>query len=220
MNITVIGATGMVGSRVAREADRRGHRLTTTSRRSLPGPGLPPTTMHVTLDAQDRRAVRRALHAADLAVMSVRPPAGHEASLATMTGAILDAAASTGTRLLVVGGAGPLRSPRDPRLLVRDDPSYVPAQYRPIAAASSAQLDACFAHPHTAWAYLSPPALLEPGERTGAYRRGTTTLLVDADGTSRISAEDLAVAVLDEVERPGTDRHFTVARIEHGPEPT
>lgn len=58
--------------------------------------------------------------------------------------------------------------------------------------------------------YLSSPAILEPGNRTGAYRRGTT-LLTAADGSSQISAEDLAVAALDEVEDPGTERHFTVA---------
>lgn len=214
MNLVIIGATGMVGTRVAREADRRGHRLTTTSRQSAPGPELPSTATHVTVDAEDRNAVERVLDPAEVGVVSVRPPAGAEASLATMTATVLDAAASTGTRLLIVGGASPLRSPRGPRLLVLDDPCYVPEQYKAIAAASAAQLDVCLGHPHPAWTYLSPPALLEPGERTGTYRRGTTTLLTGAHGTSRISAEDLAVAVLDELERPGTDRHFTVAEIE------
>lgn len=214
MNVVIIGATGMVGTRVALEAGRRGHRLTTTSRHSPPGTDLPSTTTHVTLDADDRDAVKRVLGPADVGVVSVRPPAGAEATLATMTASILDAAASTSTNLLVIGGASPLRSPRDPRLLVLDDPAYVPEQYKTIATASAAQLDVCLGHPHAASTYLSPPALLEPGERTGTYRRGTTTLLTDADGTSRISAEDLAIAVLDELERPGTDRHFTVAQVE------
>jgi hypothetical protein len=34
---------------------------------------------------------------------------------------------------------------------------------------------------------------------------------VDEAGRSRISVEDLSVAVLDEVENPGGVRHFTVA---------
>ncbi|GAB3116661.1 hypothetical protein GCM10027055_26570 [Janibacter alkaliphilus] len=68
--------------------------------------------------------------------------------------------------------------------------------------------------PDAAWAYLSPPALLEPGTRTGRYRRGTTTLLTAQDGKSWISAEDLAVAVVDELEQPGADRHITVAAAE------
>ena len=61
------------------------------------------------------------------------------------------------------------------------------------------------------WAYLSPAALLEPGERTGAYRLDGDDLVVGADGTSRISMEDLAVALLDEAERPRHHRaRFTV----------
>lgn len=215
MNVTIIGATGMVGSRVAIEATRRGHQLTTTSQSSRPSPDLPAGTVHVTLDANDPDAVARVLEPADVAVVSIRPPVGEEASLAATTATIFDAAAATGTRLLLVGGAGPLRSPRDPYTYVLDDRLYVPEQYRAIAAASSAQLEACVAHQHPDWTYISPPAVLEPGERTGAYRRGTTTLLVDADGASRISAEDFAVAVLDELEQPGADRHFTVAETAH-----
>ncbi|MFC3454356.1 hypothetical protein [Amycolatopsis speibonae] len=76
------------------------------------------------------------------------------------------------------------------------------------AAAGTAQLQACEAHAGDC-VYLSPPAILEPGVRTGAYRRGTTTILAAADGSSRISAEDLAVAIVDELENPGRDRHFT-----------
>jgi putative NADH-flavin reductase len=61
------------------------------------------------------------------------------------------------------------------------------------------------------WAYLSPPALLEPGERTGGYRLGADELLVDAEGNSAISMEDVAVALLDEAERPKHHRtRFTV----------
>ncbi|MGW1745760.1 hypothetical protein ACWCRD_09100 [Streptomyces sp. NPDC002092] len=48
---------------------------------------------------------------------------------------------------------------------------------------------------HASHVCLSPPALLEPGVRTGRYRRGTDTLLIGADGRTWISAEDLAVAV-------------------------
>ena len=56
------------------------------------------------------------------------------------------------------------------------------------------------------------PAVLEPGRRSGSYRIGEDELLVDAEGASRISVEDLAVALLDEVERPRHHRaRFTVA---------
>lgn len=111
----------------------------------------------------------------------------------------------------MIGGAGPLSSPDDPGRLVLDDPRYVPQQWRTIARASVDQLTACASHGANS-TYLSPPAVLEPGTRTGTYRRGGTELLVDADGASRISAEDLAVAVVDEIENPQPEvPHFTVA---------
>lgn len=46
-----------------------------------------------------------------VAVSAVRPRAGEEASVPETTTALLDAAAETGTVLLLVGGAGPLSSP-------------------------------------------------------------------------------------------------------------
>ncbi|MDG4861180.1 NADH-flavin reductase, partial [Streptomyces sp. T-3] len=120
-------------------------------------------------------------------------------------------AATAATPLLVVGGAGPLRSPDRPELPIADNREYVPAEWRAIAVASTDQLEACRRHLGAEWTYLSPPALLAPGERTGTYRRGTDTLLVAPGGRSRISAEDLAVAVLDELENPSGLRHLTVA---------
>jgi uncharacterized protein len=95
---------------------------------------------------------------------------------------------------------------------VLDDPRFLPAAARPIALACVAQLAACRAETRADWTYLSPPANLGPGERTGAYRIGGDELLVDSAGNSAISMEDLAVALLDEVEQPRHHRaRFTVA---------
>ncbi len=61
-------------------------------------------------------------------------------------------------------------------------------------------------------AMLSPPVSIEvDGARTGSFRSGDDTLITDAQGASRISAADLAVAVVDEVEQPRHPRRrFTV----------
>lgn len=194
----------MVGSRVVTEALRRGHDVTAVFRSRLPV--VPEGVRAVRGDATDRDLLDDILSGVDGVVAATRPRPGEESTVGPATRALLDAAHATRTRIIVVGGAGPLRSP-DGSKLVLDDDRYVPAHIRPIAAASVHQLDVCRAHPAD-WVYLSPPALLEPGERTGTYRRGTDVLLTDP---SRISAEDLAVAVLDELVNPGTDRHFTVA---------
>ncbi|MET7342339.1 NAD(P)H-binding protein [Streptomyces sp. NPDC005547] len=208
MRIAVIGAAGMAGSRVVTEAANRGHAVLAVYRSSRPD-ALPPGTTATGGDADDTEAMSALFDGVDAVVAATRPPVGREHTIAATTTALLDAAAKTGTRILVIGGAGPLEVPGHAGRRVVDDPAYVPPQWRTVAAASTAQLAACRAHAAD-WTYLSPPAVLEPGPRTGAYRRGATTLLTAGDGASRISAEDLAVAVLDELEVPRGERHFTV----------
>ncbi|MGV9627389.1 EamA family transporter [Streptomyces sp. NPDC003487] len=208
LTIAVLGATGMVGSRVIAEARSRGHRVLALSRKPV---NEEPHVTPVPVDAADPSALREALTGADAVVVTVRTFPADAAFLTTTTRTVLDAAAERGIRVLVVGGAGALRSPGDDDLLVADNPAYVPDEYRAVAAAGVAQLATCREHESADWVYLSPPARLEPGPRTGHYRRGTDTLLTAPDGTSRISAEDLAVAILDELENGGTDRHITVA---------
>nr|ANO42488.1 hypothetical protein A8713_035105 [Streptomyces sp. SAT1] len=220
--IAVLGGTGMVGSRVVAEATARGHRVLALARKP---PREVPGSTPVTVDATDADALRTALSGSagsagpggvDAVVLSVRTEPADEEFLVGVTRTVLDAAVPLGARVLVVGGAGALRSPGTPGLRVADDPAHVPAAFRPVAAAGVAQLRACRAHTGAGWVYLSPPATLEPGARTGRYRRGTDTLLTDADGRSWISAEDLAVAVLDELEHPGPDRHITAVHRDPG----
>ncbi len=206
MKITVVGAAGMAGSRIVAEALNRGHRVTAVLRRSR-GDTLPPAVTTVQGDATDIKLMTQLFADADAVVSATRGDPGREDTITSTTTALLDAAATAGTRIVVVGGSAPLRAPGGG--LTFDHPGYVPPAVRPIAAASMAQLDACRSHAAD-WTYVSPPALLEPGTRTARYRRGGTALVVAADDSSRISAEDLAVAVLDELEKPAGERHFSV----------
>ncbi|TLG09878.1 NAD-dependent epimerase/dehydratase family protein [Nocardia cyriacigeorgica] len=208
MKITVVGAAGMAGSRIVAEAASRGHDVVAVFRTPRQV-ALPPGAVAVAGEASDRELMSGFFAGVDAVVAATRPAPGQENTVTATTTALLDAAEAAGTRILVVGGAAPLRVPGHPDRIVLDDTDYVPAHIRPIAAASVAQLEACRAH-RADWTYLSPPALLEPGTRTGQYRRGTTTLLTEADGASRISAEDFAVAVLDELENRSDVQHFTV----------
>ena len=62
------------------------------------------------------------------------------------------------------------------------------------------------------WTYVSPAALIEPGERTGSYRTGGDQLLTDEAGNSRITIADYAIAIADVVESGGAvRRRITVA---------
>ena len=164
----------------------------------------------------DGEGVAGLLKDSDAAVVALRPPAGHESDLARLTTAVLDAASRNRTPLLIIGGAAPLSSPTDPSTLAIDDPTIVPPAWRDVAQASLDQFRACQAHNYKGWVYLSPPAIFAPGDATGSYRRGTTTLLRDAHGESRISPEDLALAVVDELAHPGGEQHITVVAAEAG----
>lgn len=62
------------------------------------------------------------------------------------------------------------------------------------------------------WTYISPAAMIQPGDRTGHYRVGGEQLLVDAEGNSKISIADYAVALLDRIEKQdAANRRITVA---------
>ncbi|OZM81684.1 NAD(P)-dependent oxidoreductase [Pseudonocardia sp. MH-G8] len=212
MQITVIGATGMVGRRVVAEALARGHSLTAVVRDTTRAADLPPAVRVRAGDAADVVAVACLAADQDVVVASIRPAVGSEAELVPTTQALLAGLVGSGARLLVVGGAGSLVVPGTGGL-VADDPSLVTGGYRAIALAGVQQLAACRAAPDEVdWTYLSPPAELVPGVRTRTYRRGTDELLLDTRGRSRISVEDLAVALLDEAQNPAHRRtRFTVA---------
>ena len=130
---------------------------------------------------------------------------------ATGTGprAIVDAARRFRMgRLIVVGGAGSLEVAPGRRLV--DEPDF-PAEWKDGALKTAAFLELLKTEPELNWTFLSPAAKLESGERTGRYRIGSDRLLTNAAGESRISTSDLAVALLDEVERPRHNRRrFTV----------
>jgi putative NADH-flavin reductase len=104
-------------------------------------------------------------------------------------------------RLITVSGAGSLEV--KPGVQLVDTPDFPPA-WKAMALAHRQALEvfrkAGFAE--FDWTAVSPPALIEPGTRTGHYRVGTDQLIVDAKGKSYISAEDFAVAVVDEIENP------------------
>ena len=61
------------------------------------------------------------------------------------------------------------------------------------------------------WTAISPPASIPAGQRTGKFKRGLDKLIENAKGESRISREDFAVAIVDEIEKPKHIRkRFTV----------
>ncbi|MEU5833481.1 NAD(P)H-binding protein [Streptomyces diacarni] len=215
MRIAVFGAAGNVGSRVVTEALARGHEVSAVVRDPARFPALHPGATHRVGDAADAGDVAALSTGHDLVVSATRPAPGNEEGLVLAARGLLAGLARTGVRLLLVGGAGSLTVPgTDGRVRVSDDPRYVPEEWRPIALACDEQYALLLrqAPARLDWAYVSPPALLAPGVRTGHYRLGADELLVDEAGRSALSMEDFAIALMDEAERPKHHRaRFTVA---------
>jgi putative NADH-flavin reductase len=105
-------------------------------------------------------------------------------------------------RLLMVGGAGSLEVAPGVQLI---DSGHLPAEWKPIALAHREALNVLKAS-ELDWTSLCPAAYFEPGPRTGVFRLGRDELIANAQGESRISMEDFAIALVDELERPAHSR--------------
>lgn len=201
MNIAFIGATGFIGSRLLTELTRRGHKVTAIVR----NPEKVPAGAGISArkgDVFDRDGLAALLAGHDAVISAVHFSASDAATL-------LAAVKQSGvTRYLVVGGAGSLEVAPGVKLF---DTKEFPAIYLDEARKGGAFLDLLKAETALDWTFLSPSALIQPGERTGKFRLGKDQLLVDANGNSAISAEDYATALVDELEKPAHSRQrFTV----------
>lgn len=208
MKIVILGATGRIGSHLVSEAASRGHGVRAASRNPHQH-AFPAGVEARALDVRDESALRDVVTGVDVIVVSLRAAKGSEHEIVPLTERVF--AAANDTRIFVIGGAGPLRSPGNSDVLVVDNVDLTPPPYQAVARASTEQLRLCEKHPNRSWTYLSPPQALFDGPRTGRYRRGRETLLVSAEGTSTISHADIAVAALDDLEEPSNERWFTVA---------
>jgi uncharacterized protein len=211
MKIAVIGATGFVGSAILREALERGHEVTAIVRhpeKVRPHPKLRPHKA----DVQKEDEIARSVAGHDAVISAFNPGwTNPDIYNEQVKGArsIINGVKKAGVkRLLFVGGAGSLEV--KPGVQSVDLPEF-PAEYKQGALATREALNLLRKEPSLDWSFLSPSADLFPGQRTGKFRLGTDQLLADAQGESRISVEDYAMAMIDEVEKPKHMRlRFTV----------
>lgn len=192
MKIALFGATGMVGSRIASEATSRDHEVTALSR-STGG------------DLADADAVRTAAADHDVIVSATGPSRTGESHQPWLDAVGTLIASAGDTRVLFVGGAGSLLTPDGTRLL---DTDGFPEEYKAEATSGAAALDLFRAAPASLdWTFVSPAPAIAPGERTGRYATA-----LDTPAGDFVSAEDYAVALVDELEQPQHRRQrFTVA---------
>ncbi|MGW4248061.1 NAD(P)-dependent oxidoreductase, partial [Nocardia sp. NPDC004722] len=166
MQITVFGASGDAGSRIVTEALERGHRVRAVARHADRLRDLPEQVEVWTADAADPAQVEKAAAGSEVVISATRPVEGREHELAEVAAALLEGLADSGTRLLVIGGAGSLTAPGS-ALTLAEQPDF-PAFLAPIAEGGARQLAVFRTTAHDVnWTYISPGALFEPGERTG-----------------------------------------------------
>jgi putative NADH-flavin reductase len=212
LNIVVFGGTGNIGQRIVKEALSRGATVTVvvrdTAGTSLPSdPKLTLVKGDVLDEADDARLFKGAT--AVVCAVSFRkpqpdPPAYRKAAVALVTA--LRGAGARAPHLIFVGGAGSLEV--KPGVLVVDS---IPAAYRGEVMGQKDALDYFRTVTDVPWTYFSPAGSIAPGTRTGQFRLGGDHLVVDAKGDSRISMEDYAVAVLDEIQKPAhLQQRFTI----------
>ncbi|UXT22701.1 NAD(P)-dependent oxidoreductase [Agrobacterium tumefaciens] len=198
--IALIGASGNAGSRILKELSDRGHHVTAIARNPEKIASLP-NVVAKRGDVFDQAGLSELLKGHDAVISSVHFTASDPATL-------IEAVRASGVqRYLVVGGAGSLEIAPGQRVV--DLPDF-PAAYKAEATKGAEFLDILKQEKQLDWTFLSPSAEFVPGERTGKFRIGKDNLLSNDKG-SRISFEDYAIALVDEIEKPQHSRQrFTV----------
>jgi uncharacterized protein len=212
VKVILIGASGKAGSRILHELQSRGHDVTAVVRNVEK---LPVGVKKQPDDLSTNGTIRETISGADALVSAYSAPPNDPDQLISVTARLVDAVGKAGIpRFLMVGGAACLEIAPGMTALAS---GYLPKEWVPEATAHWKSLELLKASKIN-WTYLSPSAFFEAGECTGKFRLGTTSLIVDETvkspipfGNSRISFEDYAIALVDELERPAHVRaHFTV----------
>jgi len=199
MKIAVLGASGWIGNHIAQEAQSRGHEVIALVRdpSRLELSNVDVRTLNL-LDAQ--LDLTQAISDVDAVIASVGGRAAGNHDIVKQTALkLLDALpAADVPRLLWVGGAGSLEVAPNVKLVTVPD---FPEEYKGEALAQGEALEVFQeSNSELNWTFVSPAAEIFPGEKLSKYRTGGDQLLTDADGNSKISVADYAIAMVDELE--------------------
>lgn len=202
-NVTVIGATGFVGSQVVKELLSRGYKVNALARdtsklESSDG------VFKMNVDVNDADKLSEALKGSDAVISAFNAGWTNPTIYDDYTkGAksIEQAVELSGVkRFIVVGGAGSLFTPNGTQIV--DTPDF-PAEIKPGAEAARDYLNEIKKNTILDWTFFSPAPEMHQGtsgERKGIYRVGLENPVVDENGRSVLSVEDVAVALVDELE--------------------
>ncbi len=231
MKIALIGASGFVGKALTRELLDRHHEVTAIVRHpealeaevagaksgggagASSGEGL----LHVVKgDVFQPDQIAALVKGHDVVISAYNPgwtnPAIYQEFISGSE-AIQAAVKKAGVkRFIVIGGGGSLYIAPDMQLV--DSPQF-PAEYKAGAQGARDYLNILKKEQDLDWTFFSPAILMNhdtSGVRKGHYRTGLENPVFDEKGQSILSVEDLAMAIVDEVEKPKfIKKRFTAA---------
>lgn len=212
MKLAIIGATGFVGSAVLQEALQQGHDVTAIVRHPEKLAAHPSLTAKA-VSVFDEAALADVLRGHDAVISAYNPGwTNPDIQSQMIEGSVHIVNATKQAKvpsLLVVGGAGSLEVA--PGVQLVDTPQF-PAEWKEGALGAREVLNQLKNEKELNWRFISPAVFLEPGKRTGQFRYGDDAVLFNDDQPARISVEDLAVAIVEEIAAPRyNQRRFTVA---------
>jgi putative NADH-flavin reductase len=201
MKIAVFAASGRIGSHIVTEALNRGHDVTAVVRHPEKFTMIHDHLKVAKGDLFNSQDVETGAFDQDAVVCAYSNTSGAPASTIVELAIPLIKGLKQAhvKRLVIVGGAGSLEV--SPGLQLVDTPNF-PTEYKSVALAHRDALKLYQNETDLDWTYVSPSAETAPGERTGKFRIGSNQLLLDAEGKSFITMDDLAVAIIDEIENP------------------
>jgi len=191
-NIALIGASGNIGSKITQELLSRGYNVTAIARnpekveaseRVTPVAGdiLQPQQLAETLKGHD----------AVICAASFIPNESEK---------LLEAIRLSGVnRYLMVGGAASLLN--EDGIKVWETLEGLPDGVMNYIHEGMRALDLLKEADDFDWTFLSPAVVIGPGERTGKFRLGKDNVVADDNGESKISYDDYAIALVDELEQ-------------------
>lgn len=193
--IAVVAANGKAGQLIVREAVERGNDVTAFVR-------------------SKNRTVAENVVVKDIMDLTPKDLVGFDAVVdafgawtpetlpqhSTTLAHLCDILSGTGTRLLVVGGAGSLYVNPEHTMTVSETPDF-PEMFKPLASAMAKALSDLRERDDVRWTYISPAGDFQAeGERTGEYILAGEELTLNDRNESIISYADYAIAMVDEIE--------------------
>ena len=213
--VAVIGATGFVGTQVVKELANRGYFVNALARNTSKIEESE-NVKAVNADIYNTTELSEILKGND-AVISAFNPGWTNPNIFEdfLKGAesIEKAVEESGVkRFITVGGAGSLYIAENLQLI--DTPEF-PAEIKPGAEAARQYLEMIKKNENLDWTFFSPAIEMHQGTagvRKGTYRTALENPVFDENGRSVLSVEDVAVALVDELENNQfVKQRFTVA---------